>query len=339
MPEDDLSTKTVYFKVLSLRESDVVQDQLDVFNLLQEVPGSLQQHFQNTWASTYYFRNIEAGKNSFWKVAASDMPGPLAQTSMLDPDRLQRGQTSKDFLSTKQYLSRHADFKNLMLTTDNMTCVSRNDGGFVNFPWAARLTQIGVLLTMLSSKGMNYLLNSRTSIPWPNVMLSSEEYCLSRRARFKWAYRYEEGRMKLIENLSSNEHIETLLFDIILDFHHTPTVDGVDMSGPEDAYEQIVQELVSPSLWAGKTRRTKAQMDMNIATYHSAFLPFIIQYRFTLADAGTEEKPGVQPPPQTGIARPRARFHRLHERNFAATKSHREQESISPKPTAQVSVI
>ena len=243
-----MRVNTVHFKVLSLRDSDIVQDQLDVFNLLQDVPGSLQKHLQNPWASEQDFKYIKAGSTNFWRAAASDMPGPLAQTSMIDPNRFHRGQTSKDFLSTKQCLGRHPDFKNLMLTTDNMTCVSRNDGEYMNSSREAGLTQTGVILTMLSSKGLNYLNNARTYIPWPNVMLSPDESVLGSLVQTQWPpFRHVETASENmpIEDLSHNKHVEMFLFSMIMGFHTSPFVRGFEMSGLEEAYEQIVQEMVS----------------------------------------------------------------------------------------------
>ncbi|MCJ1460254.1 hypothetical protein MMC28_010633 [Mycoblastus sanguinarius] len=229
-PESGISAKTLDFKVLSLRDSDIVQDQLDVFNLLQDVPGSLQQNLQKPWGSKTTSSNIKGGENNFWRAAASDMPGSLAQIFMADPNRIQRGQTSKNFLSTVQCLGRHPDFKDLMLTTDNMTCVCRSDG---------------VLLTMLSSKGLNYLNRSRKRIPWPNLMLSPDEFVLGSLATSPWpqsdvATRYLKVPM---QELSHNQYVELLLLDIVLGFHTTPLVTALEKVGLEEAYEQIVSEL------------------------------------------------------------------------------------------------
>lgn len=239
---------TTHFKVLSLRDSDIVQDQLDVFNLLQDVTGPLQQYLQSPWTSSQVIGNKSSGVSNFWRIAASDMPGPLAQTSMKGPNSLQRGQISKDFLSTKQCIGGHPDYQKLMLTTDNMTCVSRCDGEYMDFFQEAGLTQVGVLLTMLSSKGSNYLNNSTRSVPWPNVALSPELSVIGTYTAQWQPSNYFYGRPQwyaLQEHLSHNHYTQLLLFDIILGLYTSPSVQSLEVSGLEEAYEQIVQELVS----------------------------------------------------------------------------------------------
>ena len=234
------------FKVLSLRQTDIVQDQLDVFNLLQDVQGPIQGHLRGNWASRYDF------STDFYRAAASDLSGPLAQTSMRDPKRVQRGlMPGKNFLPTKQYLSRHPDFHELMLTTDNMACVSRSDGEYTSMtisPREATLTYLGVLLTMLSSMGIDYIRDVKNRIPWPNVMLFEHEYVLGMCAHSRRRYDTIHGTEGITKvDVDHNTHVELLLLDIILGFYSTPMVRNYSKSGPEDAYEVIVQELVSLS--------------------------------------------------------------------------------------------
>ena len=109
------------------------------------------------------------------------------------------------------------------------------------------LTLTGVLLTMLSSKGLNYLNRSRKRIPWPNLMLSPDEFVLGSLATSPWpqsdvATRYLKVPM---QELSHNQYVELLLLDIVLGFHTTPLVTALEKVGLEEAYEQIVSELVS----------------------------------------------------------------------------------------------
>ena len=129
-----------------------------------------------------------------------------------------------------------------------MTCVSRNDGEFMSSSREAGLTHIGVILTMLSSKGLDYLNTTRTYIPWPNVMLSPDESVLGSLVQTQWPPFPHVKTFPSevpIEDLSHNRHVEMFLFSIIMGFHTSPLVRGFEMSGLEEAYEQIVQELVS----------------------------------------------------------------------------------------------
>ena len=131
-PFQDLSCE-----VLSLRDRQYLQDQLDVFNLLRNVQGlSGDLDFLNPGSGSVNdliheirYKGAQFGvKASFWDLATTDIPWQLGEgtrSSLLDTD-LFTNPVAIDI--EEQLLSRHPRYQNAVLVRDLFQCFHRADG-------------------------------------------------------------------------------------------------------------------------------------------------------------------------------------------------------------------
>ncbi len=124
-------------EVLSFRDRQYLQDQLDVFNILQGIEGlsdDLGFSSPGSGVVSNLIRDINSGgehfgvKANFWRLATTDVPWQLEEgtrTSLLDTDVL----TNPVAVNIEeQLLSRHARYQNAVLVRDLFQCYHRADG-------------------------------------------------------------------------------------------------------------------------------------------------------------------------------------------------------------------
>ena len=124
-------------EVISLRDRQYLQDQLDVFNILREfkdltkdLDAENQQHGWDTniheeidWTA----KQFNIGKD-FWQLATSDIPWQLGEgtrTSLLDTDL---GTNTISLTVEEQLLSRHPRYAHSVLVRALFQCYHRTNG-------------------------------------------------------------------------------------------------------------------------------------------------------------------------------------------------------------------
>ena len=125
-------------EILSLRERRYLQDQVDVFNILRDIPelnqrlNSVNQHPEH---GLYYDMVWRAGhlggSRDFWDFARSDMPWQLTEGIRSDLDEPDMYQIPE---FENQMLSQHGVYSKAVLVRDSFRCFSRNDGMTLIFP-------------------------------------------------------------------------------------------------------------------------------------------------------------------------------------------------------------
>ena len=127
-------------EVLSLRDRQYLQDQLDVFNILKGIEGlSHDLEFSSPESDggevvSKLIQDIKNGvlhfgvKANFWHLATTDIPWQLQEgtrTSLLDTDLLTNPVAAN---IEEQLLSRHGRYENAVLVRDLFQCYHRADG-------------------------------------------------------------------------------------------------------------------------------------------------------------------------------------------------------------------
>ena len=124
-------------EVLSLRDKQYLQDQLDVFNILRDFEDLTSDlDLQNTGAAWDSTINQDINRTArrfdidtdFWQLAMSDIPWQLGEgtrTSLLDTDL---GTNEISLTIEDQILSRHPRYANAVLVRALFQCYHRGDG-------------------------------------------------------------------------------------------------------------------------------------------------------------------------------------------------------------------
>ena len=124
-------------EVITLRDKQYLQDQLDVFNILREDPDLTRlldqdnRHFP--WDSDMHEDIKRTAKQydigtDFWQLGTTDVPWQLGEGtrfSLLDTDL---GTNAVSLNIEEQQLSRHPRFENAILVRALLQCYHRADG-------------------------------------------------------------------------------------------------------------------------------------------------------------------------------------------------------------------
>lgn len=216
-----LTTHLFRFKRISHASKEFVQELVDPFNMLQDVP-------KDTWLWNYLLPESETSlarfdpkysdvlerSSIFWLRAASDIPQPIGLVWNIKPDNLHSPKIQR-ITPPKQILSLHPEYEGSVLVQEEMTCVSRSDGecSILQGTWIVSLTLQGVLLTLSTDRGD--LLTS---------FVTKADSIDSYKGVFK------------------NQLIELLLCQIIKTFQTSVLTHETEL---DDAYVQIIQDMVS----------------------------------------------------------------------------------------------
>lgn len=127
------SQLTYSCEILSLREKQYLQDQVDIFNILGDNfmfnvgfdtdtgPGLLH----NGLSLDFYFRANTRRSRGFWHLARSDLPWQLTEGIHSDLDQVHMYQIPE---FENQMLSQHREYSGGVLVRDLLQCFHRNDG-------------------------------------------------------------------------------------------------------------------------------------------------------------------------------------------------------------------
>ena len=124
-------------EVLSLRNVQYLQDQLDVFNLLQEYPELIDNIYNNDLGRSLSSKVADTKNRlevelNFSKLVLTDIPWQLtegAKSSLLDSDCFTNPVLEK---VEEQILWRHARYKDAVLVRDLFQSFHRDDGMFIS---------------------------------------------------------------------------------------------------------------------------------------------------------------------------------------------------------------
>ena len=127
-------------EISSLRERRYLQDQVDVFNILRDIPELNQRLSSVNWMEhqkSKLYRDIlwraeHLGRScDFWDFARSDMPWQLTEGIRSDLDELDMHQIPE---FENQMLSQHGVYSKAVLVRDSFRCFGRADGMTLTFP-------------------------------------------------------------------------------------------------------------------------------------------------------------------------------------------------------------
>ena len=155
-------------EIISLRDRQYLQDQLDVFNILREFSELTKdldvRNRQYGWDSTINnainqtAKQFKIGKD-FWQLATTDIPWQLGEGtrfSLLDTDL---GTNAVSLTAEEQILSRHPRYANSVLVRALFQCYHRADGELPSDTSSSVLNPLlaGYVLTMSPTAGINFL--------------------------------------------------------------------------------------------------------------------------------------------------------------------------------------
>lgn len=127
-------TRFPHCEVLTFRERQYLQDQVDVFNILRDLPTLRQKLDSANWAKDrndsllidIQWRAKHYGTTSgFWDLARSDLPGQLTEGAGGAPIEPNMQPTPE---IDEQILSRHKVYSDAVLVRDSFQCIHRGDG-------------------------------------------------------------------------------------------------------------------------------------------------------------------------------------------------------------------
>ena len=240
-------------EILNFRERQYLQDQVDVFNILRDVPTLRQKLDSASWAKDrndnllidIQWRAKQGGTASgFWDLARSDLPGQLTEGAgdpPLDPNMQPTPEIDE------QMLSRHKMYADAVLVRDSFQCFPRRDGKCLcTLQSTIAKSVLGMLLTMSPANGIHNLDKDALQIlrTPPNAGIHDREYHILESLRYRGSrigcfdFRFTDW---------SAPNTECLMLAILVTLQWTPTdpQPGKGVSEIQGPYVPIVRDLVS----------------------------------------------------------------------------------------------
>ena len=240
-------------EVLNIRERQILQDKLDVFNILHNLnpffsrdvdvvnwEGDQNPNLRNdiSWSAEHRGR-----PNTFWNLVRSDLPWQLTEGIRSDLDE---PDTFRIPEFEDQMLSQHGVYSRATLVRDSFQCFPRHDGMTLTFlPFTITDAPQGFLLTISPSEGINYLnrdLAFTLGIP-PSARIHDSDHDYLEYVRRQWS----GDTVKAIGTTAwPTPDVDFLMTYIMTKLQRTPTHSRQGRAVPDiqSAYIPIVSELV-----------------------------------------------------------------------------------------------
>ena len=239
-------------EILNFRERQYLQDQVDVFNILRDIPTLRQKLDSANWAKDrndsllidIEWRAKNDGTTSgFWDLARSDLPGQLTEGAggpPIEPNMQPAPEIDE------QMLSRHKMYSDAVLVRDSLHCFLRRDGRCLcTLQSIITKSVLGMLLTMSPANGVHNLDKDSLQIlrTPPNAGIHDREYHILEHLRYRGP---SIGCFDTGFTDWSAPNTECLLLAILVTLQWTPShpQPGKGVSAIQDAYVSIVHDLV-----------------------------------------------------------------------------------------------
>ena len=239
-------------EILNFRDRRYLQDQIDVFNILRDIPTLRQKLDSTNWAkdrNDNLLMDIEwrvkrdGTTSGFWDLARSDLPGQLTEGAGGTSSEPNMQPTAE---IDEQMLSRHKIYSDAVLVRDSFRCFLRRDGKCLcTLKSTITKSFLGMLLTMSAANGVHNLDKESLQIlrTPPNAGIHDREYHILEYLRYRGP---NIGCFDDKFRDWSAPNTECLMLAILVTLQWTPTnpQSGKGVSAIQDAYIPIVRDLV-----------------------------------------------------------------------------------------------